>query len=150
VPVTPAFIIAAMSQQPGPQPPFPPQGPPGQYGQGQYAPPLYPAGPYPAAPYPPYAGGQAPQPLNYQTPMSPYGAAVVCPSCRDPRSKKVGWTLWGGVIGPRMLSHVKCLNCGTAYNGKTGKSNTPGIMIYIGVSLAIVLLLVVLKFVATG
>ncbi|MDT5063473.1 MAG: hypothetical protein QOH63_3932 [Acidobacteriota bacterium] len=34
------------------------------------------------------------------------------------------------MIGPRMLSHVKCRSCGTAYNGKTGQSNTTGIVIY--------------------
>jgi len=29
-----------------------------------------------------------------------------------------------------MLSHVKCENCGTKYNGKTGRSNTGGIVVY--------------------
>jgi len=29
-----------------------------------------------------------------------------------------------------MLSHVKCRWCGMQYNGKTGQSNTTGIIIY--------------------
>ena len=47
------------------------------------------------------------------------------------------------MIGPRMLSHVKCQSCGTAYNGKTGQSNTTGIVIYsvvlfaIGIAIAV-------------
>ena len=40
------------------------------------------------------------------------------------------FTWWGGVIGPRILTHVKCRGCGHAYNGKTGRENTTGIVIY--------------------
>jgi uncharacterized protein (DUF983 family) len=29
-----------------------------------------------------------------------------------------------------MLSHVKCRWCGTTYNGKTGRDNTTGIVVY--------------------
>jgi uncharacterized protein (DUF983 family) len=47
-----------------------------------------------------------------------------------PDPEKVGFTWWGGMLGPRMLSHVKCKSCGTTYNGKTGQSNTTGIVIY--------------------
>jgi hypothetical protein len=67
-----------------------------------------------------------------------------CPKCGSTNAKKVGFTFWGGIIGPRMLSHVKCQQCWTAYNGKTGKSNTVGILIYIAVIYGIVLGLCIL------
>ena len=60
----------------------------------------------------------------------------------------MSFTWWGGIIGPRLLTHVKCPGCGHAYNGKTGKDNTTGIVIYsiIAASLAFGLLIVVLAF----
>src|SRR5215207_3798947 len=82
-------------------------------------PPPYQQPPFPQQP--PYQ--QGPQPLPYQVPGA-YGGGVCCPKCRNPHSSKVGFTWWGGLIGPRMLSHVKCVGCGYAYNGKTGRSNT--------------------------
>jgi hypothetical protein len=36
-----------------------------------------------------------------------------------------------------LLTHVKCAQCGQAYNGKTGKSNDTAIAIYLIVSLVI-------------
>ena len=67
------------------------------------------------------------------------GAAIAgcCPSCRSPQHTKVRWTIWGGIIGPAMLSHVRCNQCSTTYNAKTGKSNNTAIAIYLGVSFAI-------------
>jgi len=41
-----------------------------------------------------------------------------------------------------MLSHVKCRWCGTQYNGKTGQSNTTGIVIYTVVLFVIGLVIV--------
>jgi hypothetical protein len=72
--------------------------------------------------------------------MSPYKP---CPKCSSPEATKVGFTWWGGILGPSLLTHVKCDECGTAYNGKTGQSNTVGIIIYslAGVALAIVILI---------
>ena len=67
-----------------------------------------------------------------------------CPKCGSTEADKVGFTWWGGVLGPRLLSHVKCRQCGTGYNGKTGKSNTPAILIYSLVVLAIVIAVLVL------
>jgi hypothetical protein len=34
------------------------------------------------------------------------------------------------MLGPGLLSHVKCQVCGATYNGKTGRSNTGGIIVY--------------------
>jgi hypothetical protein len=42
----------------------------------------------------------------------------------------VNFTWWGGVLGPRLLKHVKCNGCGTTYNGKSGQSNTTNIVVY--------------------
>lgn len=54
-----------------------------------------------------------------------------CPKCGSTDAKPVGYTMWGGYIGPKLLSHVKCQNCGTAYNGKTGQSNNLAIILYL-------------------
>ena len=53
-----------------------------------------------------------------------------CPQCGQSNAKPITYTWWGGAIGPRMMSHVKCQSCNTQYNGKTGKSNTQNIIIY--------------------
>jgi hypothetical protein len=58
------------------------------------------------------------------------GEYVNCPRCGSDRIAKVSYTWWGGFIGPAMLTHVKCQDCGLAYNGRTGQSNTAGIIIY--------------------
>ena len=102
--------------QPNQYPPPPPY-PPGQYPTNQYPP-----NPYQQNPYyqqPPYQPNQMG--------ASPY---VPCPRCRMPSPQPVKFTWWGGVVGPKMLSHVKCQQCGLAYNGKSGQSNTTGIVIY--------------------
>ena len=54
----------------------------------------------------------------------------------------MSFTWWGGIIGPRVLTHVKCPGCGYGYNGKSGKDNTTGIVIY-----SIIVGIVVLGFV---
>jgi transposase-like protein len=60
-----------------------------------------------------------------------------CPQCSSSKATKVGFTWWGGLVGPRLLTHVKCQDCGTTYNGKTGRSNTGAIIVYTLVLLAI-------------
>jgi hypothetical protein len=69
---------------------------------------------------------------------------VDCPKCGGNRIQKVGYTWWGGALGPWLLTHVKCQDCGCAYNGKSGKDNTAGILIYFVVILAIVITLIVI------
>lgn len=61
-----------------------------------------------------------------------------CPKCGQNNAKKVNYTWWGGALGPSMFTHVKCQNCGTQYNGKTGKSNQSNIIIYVVVTFLIV------------
>ena len=64
-----------------------------------------------------------------------------CPSCGGVFAKKISWTLWGGVIGPALLTHVKCANCGTAYNGKTGRSNATAITVFLVVGIVLGLMI---------
>jgi len=59
--------------------------------------------------------------------LSPYAP---CPQCRNSAAQKLNFTWWGGMLGPKLLTHVKCQACGKKYNGKTGKENTTNIIIY--------------------
>jgi transposase-like protein len=53
-----------------------------------------------------------------------------CPKCGNKAVTKVKYTWWGGVLGPKLLHHTKCDGCNYTFNSKTGKSNTPGIILY--------------------
>lgn len=44
-----------------------------------------------------------------------------CPGCGSRRSKKISFTMWGGVVGPALFKLVKCSECGQQYNRETGK-----------------------------
>jgi hypothetical protein len=64
-----------------------------------------------------------------------------CPKCQASDAKSVGFTWWGGVLGPKLLNLVQCNQCGEEFNGRTGASTQKAIRIYIGVSCAITLLI---------
>lgn len=68
---------------------------------------------------------------------------VPCPKCGSTDIKKVGYTWWGGALGPKMLNHVKCNNCGTTFNGRTGGLNTMKILLYNVVVIIVVILIYV-------
>jgi hypothetical protein len=53
-----------------------------------------------------------------------------CPFCQHDLSKPVRFTPWGGVVGPRIFSLVKCTGCGGQFNGKSGRRVDRGIRIY--------------------
>ena len=53
-----------------------------------------------------------------------------CPKCSNASAERLKFTWWGGVLGPKLLTHVKCAYCGHKYNGKTGADNTARIAIY--------------------
>lgn len=53
-----------------------------------------------------------------------------CPKCNNAAATKLSFTWWGGALGPKLLTHVKCGACGMKYNGKTGRDNTTNIVIY--------------------
>jgi hypothetical protein len=48
---------------------------------------------------------------------------VPCPRCGAGSAQRVIFTFWGSFYGPAMFHHVRCPNCGYAYNGRTGRSN---------------------------
>lgn len=88
-------------------------------------------------------------PRHVSPPPLPAGAGqfAPCPNCGGTLAAKVGFSWWGGVLGPKLLHHVKCVACRTKYNGKTGHYNTLGIVIYcavgtlVGIGIFIALLL---------
>ena len=75
---------------------------------------------------------------------------VACPKCGATDPKTLNFTWWGGALGPKLLTQVKCVDCGYKYNGKSGKDNTAGIAIYFVVvgALAFVLMFVAFAFLA--
>lgn len=79
--------------------------------------------------------------------MTPYAP---CPQCNGTHAEKVRFTWWGGVLGPKLLSHVKCVGCGKAYNGKTGIDNNTKIAIYMGVIALFCFSVVIFMFVMFG
>lgn len=54
------------------------------------------------------------------------------------------------MIGPKILKHVKCGSCGAKYNGKTGKDNTVGIVIYTLVVSVVVFIIMIVAFGVLG
>lgn len=77
--------------------------------------------------------------------MHVHSVPAPCPRCGAQEAQPVGFTWWGGMLGPKLLSHVRCPRCRMEYNGKTGASNTTGIILYqvAGVVIAILLFVVV-------
>jgi len=71
---------------------------------------------------------------------------VPCPKCAG-AAEKLKFTWWGGILGPKILTHVKCTACGYKYNGKSGKDNTTGIIIYSAIVAVLCLGLVAAMFV---
>ncbi len=67
-----------------------------------------------------------------------------CYKCGLQHGEAISYTWWGGILGPKLFTHVRCKNCKTEYNGKTGESNSTAIAIYIGVSVLVVGGLIVL------
>jgi hypothetical protein len=53
-----------------------------------------------------------------------------CPKCSAASATQLKFTWWGGALGPKLLTHVRCDACGNKFNGKTGGDNTTKIVIY--------------------
>jgi hypothetical protein len=53
-----------------------------------------------------------------------------CPKCNSAAASQLKFTWWGGALGPKLITHVKCNACGNKYNGKTGQDNTTKIVVY--------------------
>lgn len=71
----------------------------------------------------------------------PASEFAACPKCQSSTASRVGYTWWGGALGPRLLTHVQCGQCRNRYNGKTGRSNNTAIAIYAVVVNVLVLVL---------
>lgn len=67
---------------------------------------------------------------------------MACPYCQQTYPPTpVGFTWWGGLIGPRLLHHARCPSCGKNYNSRTGRPNTTAIAVYISVVFSAVLII---------
>jgi len=82
--------------------------------------------------------------------LSPASPTVIangkpCPRCGRNDVAQIKFTWWGGAIGPRMLHHVRCRGCGTAFNHRTGGSNAAQIGVYVAV--IAVVMVIALRFV---
>ena len=64
-----------------------------------------------------------------------------CPCCAAPTPTRIRFTLWGGVIGPALLSLVQCAACGIHYNGKNGSRVEKTIRLYTALALTLLILL---------
>ncbi len=62
-----------------------------------------------------------------------------CPRCGETGAKRVVWTPWGSFYGPALFTHVRCQECGYAYNGKSGRSNLIPAIVFVAVPLLIIL-----------
>lgn len=65
-----------------------------------------------------------------------------CPRCGETEGMRIGFTWWGGKLGPWVLKHVRCLNCGMKYNGRSGRPNLGGILLYNGVAAVVAFVIV--------
>jgi len=59
-----------------------------------------------------------------------------CPFCQHDAAQPVRFTPWGGVVGPRLLSLVKCKSCGKQFNGRSGTQVDKAIKVYTWVTMA--------------
>ncbi|MEZ4317347.1 MAG: hypothetical protein R3F61_07575 [Myxococcota bacterium] len=57
-------------------------------------------------------------------------APGICPVCRSDDYRVPTFTLWGGMVGHRLLDHVYCNACGSGFQRKTGTSNLVRIILY--------------------
>jgi hypothetical protein len=73
-----------------------------------------------------------------------HGEWADCPNCGAPGdATRLSYTLWGGFVGPLFICHVRCNQCGTTYNGKSGDYNTTRIIIWLVASWGIGLLILI-------
>jgi predicted Zn finger-like uncharacterized protein len=77
----------------------------------------------------------APVPMK---PPKPGPRYMPCPHCGAHEAKKVNWTWWGSFYGPRLFHHVRCLECGGGFNGKTGDTNLIPMMLFIIIPLILI------------
>jgi hypothetical protein len=69
------------------------------------------------------------------------GGYAPCPSCGSTHATRVMWTLWGSFYGPAMFTHVRCSDCNTSYNGRSGRSNLIPAVIFVMVPLMLLIII---------
>jgi hypothetical protein len=80
----------------------------------------------------------------YQAPTAPIGTgaafvdAAPCPRCGGQQASKAKFTWWGGALGPKLFHVVRCGQCRTQYNGRTGGKLTRVIVVYQLVAVALI------------
>jgi predicted RNA-binding Zn-ribbon protein involved in translation (DUF1610 family) len=78
----------------------------------------------------------------------PVASFKPCPRCGASNVERVTWTAWGSFYGPALFTHVRCLECGYGYNGRTGRSNlVPAIVMVAVPAILIVAIITGLLFV---
>jgi hypothetical protein len=75
---------------------------------------------------------------DYEEEQQPRSKYKPCPKCGERNPQKVKWTAWGSFYGPKMFNHVRCRECGYAYNGRTGRSNAAAISIFIAIPIVLI------------
>jgi predicted Zn finger-like uncharacterized protein len=74
-----------------------------------------------------------------------WGKYMPCPQCGGREAKRVKWTWWGSFYGPKMFTHVRCVDCSFCFNGKTGDTNLiPAILFVVIPLIGIIILAIVL------
>jgi DNA-directed RNA polymerase subunit M/transcription elongation factor TFIIS len=63
---------------------------------------------------------------------------AACPKCGAEDPKRIKWTAWGSFYGPALLCHVRCRECGHAYNGRSGRSNLIPAILFVSLPLAVI------------
>jgi predicted RNA-binding Zn-ribbon protein involved in translation (DUF1610 family) len=76
---------------------------------------------------------------DYDDDDRPRASYKPCPRCGAADSERVLFTFWGSFYGPALLTHVRCPECGYAYNGRTGRSNLVPAIIFVAVPLVLIL-----------
>lgn len=75
------------------------------------------------------------------------GQYAPCPNCRATGATRIVFTFWDSFYGPALFNHVRCPDCGYAYNGKTGRSNLiPAILFVTVPALGILIILGLLVY----
>ena len=70
-----------------------------------------------------------------------WGKYIACPSCGGREAKRIKWTWWGSFYGPKLFTHVRCVDCGYAFNGKTGDSNIIPMVLFVAIPLVLIIIL---------
>jgi predicted RNA-binding Zn-ribbon protein involved in translation (DUF1610 family) len=66
-----------------------------------------------------------------------------CPRCGAGGAQRVVFTFWGSFYGPALFTHVRCPDCGYAYNGRTGRSNLLPAVVFVTIPLLLIVGIIV-------